>query len=47
MAHSQERKHNERFWKIINKKFKEYHEYEEKLLIYWFLIQKRVIKNSY
>jgi len=39
MAHSIERKHNERFWNIINKKFKDYETKEKNLLVYWFLVQ--------
>jgi predicted metal-dependent hydrolase len=39
-AHSLERKHNERFWKLINKKFEDYETKEKDLLTYWFLIQK-------
>jgi len=40
MTHSQERKHNERFWKIISKKIKEHQKREKDLLVYWFLVQK-------
>jgi predicted metal-dependent hydrolase len=40
IAHSIERKHNEKFWNIINKKFKDYPTKEKDLLTYWFLIQK-------
>jgi len=40
VAHSLERKHNERFWNLINKKFKDYPTKEKDLLTYWFLIQK-------
>lgn len=39
MVHSKERKHNERFWRMINKKFKNSEKQEKDLLIYWFLIQ--------
>ena len=39
MAHTWERKHNERFWNIIGKKFKEYQAREKDLLVYWFLVQ--------
>jgi predicted metal-dependent hydrolase len=45
MIHLIERKHNEQYWKIISKKFPNYHEMEKDLLIYWFLIQK-VIKSD-
>ena len=40
MVHSLERKHNERFWKIIGKKYKDYPTNEKDLLVYWFLMQK-------
>jgi predicted metal-dependent hydrolase len=40
LAHSQERKHNERFWQIISRKFKDYQTKEKDLLVYWFLVQK-------
>ena len=38
-AHNLERKHNENFWNIINKKFPDHNEKENDLLTYWFLIQ--------
>ncbi len=41
MAHSIERKHNERFWKIVGKKFQNHQKMEEELMIYWFLMHKR------
>ncbi len=40
MTHLIERKHNERFWKFISKKFNNYKSKEKELLEYWFLIQK-------
>jgi len=40
IAHAIERKHNENFWNIINKKFKDPANKEKDLLTYWFLIQK-------
>ena len=44
IAHLKERKHNENFWKIVSRKFKNYEEMEKELFIYWFLIWK---KNLY
>jgi predicted metal-dependent hydrolase len=38
-AHNLERKRNENFWNIINKKFPDHNEKENDLLTYWFLIQ--------
>jgi len=40
LAHSKERKHNETFWKIINRRFKDPQKYEKGLLVYWFLVQR-------
>jgi len=40
IAHSIERKHNEKFWNIITKKFPDYQNKEKDLLTYWFIIQK-------
>jgi len=38
-AHNKERKHNENFWNLINKKFPDHNIQEDDLLTYWFLIQ--------
>jgi predicted metal-dependent hydrolase len=40
ITHAIERKHNENFWNIINRKFKDATNKEKDLLTYWFLIQK-------
>lgn len=45
IVHLIERKHNERFWKIINQKYEDHQAKEIDLLIYWFLVQ-RVIKKD-
>jgi hypothetical protein len=42
ITHSIERKHNEKFWNIINKKFPDYQDKEKNLLTYWFTIQKTI-----
>mgnify|MGYP001043965127 CR=1 FL=1 len=42
ITHSIERKHNEKFWNIINKKFTDYETKEKDLLTYWFIIQKTI-----
>ena len=42
ITHSLERKHNERFWRLINKKFPDYETKEKDLLTYWFIIQKTI-----
>jgi len=38
LTHSLEKRHNERFFKIISKKFGDYQRKEKDLLIYWFLL---------
>lgn len=43
-AHNIERKHNENFWNLINKKHPDYQAKEEKLLAYWFLTQENTNK---
>ncbi len=42
LAHLIEKKHNERFWKIIKKKYKNYQRYENELFKYWFVIQSKL-----
>ena len=39
VAHSVEREHNKRFWRILSKKFPNYGKLEKELLVYWFLIR--------
>ena len=39
VAHSFEREHNKRFWRILSKKFPTYRNFENDLLVYWFLIK--------
>lgn len=39
MAHSLERKHNQSFWNIIERRFKDHRKMEADLLCYWFLVQ--------
>jgi predicted metal-dependent hydrolase len=38
-AHALERKHNERYWKIVQRKFRDPKRMESDLMIYWFLIK--------
>ncbi len=38
LTHIIEKRHNEKFWKIISRKFKNYQKMERNLFIYWFLI---------
>lgn len=42
MMHIKERKHNQKFWSLISKKYKNYKAKEKDLFIYWFLIQNRI-----
>jgi hypothetical protein len=46
ITHSIERKHNEKFWNIITKKFPDYQTKEKDLLTYWFTIQKTINTNT-
>ena len=41
IAHNIERKHNENFWNVINRKFPDHNDKENDLLTYWFLIQEK------
>jgi len=45
ITHSIERKHNENFWNLINRKHPNYQNKEKNLLTYWFLIQKTQANN--
>jgi predicted metal-dependent hydrolase len=46
-AHGIERRHNENFWKLVNKKFPDHNTKENDLLTYWFLIQEnRTVTHS-
>ena len=42
IIHLIERRHNDRFWRIISKKFDDYEKMEQDLFSYWFLIQNKV-----
>ena len=46
ITHSIERKHNETFWRLINKKHPDHETKEKDLLTYWFLIQKTIINPT-
>jgi len=46
MVHLIEKKHNERFWDIISRRFPNYQEMEKDLLVYWFSIRKFVKYSS-
>jgi|tagenome__1003787_1003787.scaffolds.fasta_scaffold20988466_7 predicted metal-dependent hydrolase len=40
IAHTIERKHNERFWRIVEKRFPQHQDHERELFAYWFLLKK-------
>jgi hypothetical protein len=40
LAHIIEKRHNEKFWEIISRKFKNYQKMEREMFIYWFLVSK-------
>jgi len=42
IAHSFERKHNQRFWTLIERKYPDHNNKEKDLLTYWFIIQKTI-----
>lgn len=43
ILHCLEKKHNTKFWKLIEDRFKNYKEYESDLFSYWFLIQRELM----
>lgn len=46
LTHAHERRHNKKFWNLINQKFKDYPTKERDLLIYWFLVQRKLSSSS-
>ena len=46
MTHLIEKKHNERFWKLVANKYPNYPELERQLLVYWFSIMKNFFITS-
>jgi predicted metal-dependent hydrolase len=42
ITHLTEKKHNERYWKIISKRYPDYQNKEEGLFKYWFLVQEQL-----
>jgi hypothetical protein len=39
ITHLTEKRHNDRFWRIISQKFDDYEKMEQDLFAYWFLVQ--------
>jgi len=46
IAHNLERKHNDNFWALVNKRYLNHNEKEKDLLTYWFLIQGKQTSSS-
>ena len=42
IVHLKDKKHNDRFWKRISKKFEDYQELEKDLFVYWFKLAGRL-----
>ena len=42
IVHLKEKRHNDKFWKRISKKFHNYQELEKDLFVYWFQVAKRM-----
>ncbi|HIH31511.1 TPA: M48 family metallopeptidase [Candidatus Woesearchaeota archaeon] len=40
--HLIERKHNEHYWKLVSKKYKDHQRKEKELFLYWFLVQDKI-----
>jgi predicted metal-dependent hydrolase len=45
IAHTNERRHNDRFWKVIEKSFPKHQEHERDLFAYWFLLKSKAITD--
>lgn len=41
-AHLIEKRHNDRFWKVISEKFDNYRELEKKMFVYWFVTRQNI-----
>lgn len=46
MVHLLEKRHTEKFWKLVSKRYANHQKLERKLLSYWFLIMKKIISNQ-
>jgi predicted metal-dependent hydrolase len=42
LAHLKQKRHNDKFWEIISKKFKNYSALEKGLFVYWFRLNSQV-----
>jgi len=41
LLHLKERRHNDRFWQFVSRSFRNYHELERDLFVYWFCLARR------
>jgi len=41
LVHLKERRHNDRFWQLVSKRFRNYHELERDLFVYWFCLARK------
>jgi len=46
LTHIIEKRHNEKFWNIISRKFENYQKMEKEMFIYWFLVSKYLKKGG-
>lgn len=42
IVHIIEKRHNDRFWRVVSKKFINYQRLEKDLFVYWFRVRKRI-----
>jgi len=47
LAHIIEKRHNEKFWEIISRRYKNYQKMEREMFIYWFLVSKNLADTSF
>jgi predicted metal-dependent hydrolase len=42
LVHSKEKRHNAKFWALVEMKYKDHTRLEHELMVYWFLVQKKM-----
>jgi len=47
IVHLKEKRHSDKFWKIVSKKFNNYQKSERDLFVYWFKVVNRVQRNLF
>jgi predicted metal-dependent hydrolase len=45
-AHLIEKRHNGRYWELIEKQFKNYQKMEREMFVYWFKVNKKILKEK-